>query len=237
MMKRTAIAAVITLLFLLVGPAAGQEPCSRQRLITVTGTAEIRVVPDEATLTFGVDSHDRDLAAAKAQNDGLVRKVLAAARAAGVDEKDIQTSTLTLSANYSEEKVPRLLGYEVEQTITLKLKNLSKYESLMTELLQAGVNRLEGVQFAVAEPRKYNDEARAGALRAAREKAVAMAAELSQTIGKPVQIAEESENPYELRTQNFASSRTREPLGGVETTVASGQIAIRAIVRVTFQLE
>ena len=233
-------AAIVPLLLFVVLPASGQVTCPNQRLITVTGTAEIKVPPDQAILTVGVDSRDRELAAAKGQNDSQVRKVLAAAHEAGVDEKDIQTSALTLSANYSDERVPKLLGYQAEQTITLTLRDLKKYESLMTQLLQAGVNRVNGIQFEVSDSRKFKDEARTNAIRAAREKAAVMAAELGQAIGKPWEIEELNvENPpmYLQSNAQYLGRSAQLPMGGGESSLGTGQLSLRASVRISFQLE
>jgi uncharacterized protein YggE len=218
-------------------PAQGQVCSIRPRLITVTGTAEVNVAPDEVVLNVGVESRDKDLAAAKSQHDSRVKKTMAETRDAGVTSKDIQTSTLQMSADYSEEKVPRFLAYEVTQTIVVTLKDLSKYESLMTMLLENGVNRINSVNFLVADDRKYKDEARLKAIRAAKEKATAMAAELGQTIGKPWEITENSANAnYFLANANtFVASRDRAP--EEESTVAPGEVTIRASVNVSFQLE
>jgi uncharacterized protein YggE len=116
--------------------------------------------------------------------------LVALAHAAGVDSKNIQTSALTMGPEYSDEKIPKLLGYQVSQAITVTLTDLSKYENLMTNSLKAGVNRVDGINFSVADPKKYREEARVQAVRAAREKAKVMAAELGQTIGKPWELIE-----------------------------------------------
>jgi hypothetical protein len=144
-----------------------------------------RVVPDEVALTLGVDSRDKDLSVAKADHDQRMKKLLGLARSAGVDAKNIQTSALTMGPKYSEDKTPKLLGYNVSQVFTVTLKDLSKYEDLMTSFLKAGVNRVDGINFVVAEPRKYKDEARLDAINAAHEKSSAMASQLGQAIGKP----------------------------------------------------
>jgi uncharacterized protein YggE len=94
-----------------------QDVLSRPRLISVTGTAEVNVAPDEVVLSLGVESRDKDLALAKAQHDSRVKKLLAEAHDAGVEGKYIQTSMLQMRPDYSEEKVPRFLAYQVSQTI------------------------------------------------------------------------------------------------------------------------
>jgi len=213
-----------------------QDNYSHPRIISVTGNAEIKVAPDEVTLTLGVDSHDKDLAIAKVDNDKRIKKLLNLAHASGVDPKNIQTSALTMGPEYSDQKIPQLLGYKVSQTVTATLTDLSKYEDLMTNSLRAGVNRVDGINFFVADPRKYREEARLQAVRVAREKAKAMAAELGQTIGKPWEVIEQSDFDAQDMTANFGM-RYQMPLQEAQSTVAGGEVTIRALVRVSFQLE
>jgi uncharacterized protein YggE len=243
-MNRKTVAGILELVlaFTLVNLCRAQDACPRPRLISVLGTAEMNVAPDEVVLTLGVDSRDTVLEVAKSQNDARTKKVIKLALAAGVEQKNIQTSALRMGPTYSDERVPRLLGYEVSQTMAITLKDVSKYESLMTRLLEAGVNRVDDASFHVSEPRKYRDEARSKAVAAAKEKAAAMAKELGQTIGKPWEVTEESDTGYPL-VNGFANTRTKAnyaysgDAAAEESTIAPGQVTIRASVRVSFQLE
>jgi len=229
-------AAALVFCVTLVPSLFAQESFVHPRIISVTGTAEIKVAPDEVRLTLGVDSHDKELAVAKANNDHRVKKLMALARAAGVDTKNIQTSALTMGPEYSDEKIPKLLGYQVSQVITVTLTDLSKYEDFMTSSLRAGVNRVDGINFFVADPKKYREETRLQAVRAAREKAKAMAAELGQTIGKPWEVTEEADmNAQDVTANLFV--RYGMSIQKEEPTVAGGEVTIRALVRVSFQLE
>lgn len=234
------IAAVLILWLATASFVCAQEDTRRPRSISVSGTAEVQVPPDEVLLTLAIDSTDKDLSVAKSQNDGRVRKLIALAKRAGVEEKHIQTSALTMEPEYSEEKIPKFLDFKVSQTLIVELLDLSKYDALMTDVLRAGVNRVDGLQFIVAEPRKYRDEARSKALTAAHEKAVAMAAALGQTIGKPLEVSEGDDlEPRFSQANGYVQARGGLALGPQqeEATVASGQVAIRASVRVTFKLE
>jgi uncharacterized protein YggE len=214
-----------------------QDNCTHPRIISVTGNAEVKVAPDEVSLTLGVDSHDKDLAAAKADNDKRIKKLLNLAHAAGVDPKNIQTSALTMGPEYSEEKIPKLLGYQVSETVTLTLTDLSKYEDLMTNSLRAGVNRVDGIDFFVADPKKYKEEARLKAIQAAREKAVAMAGQLGQTVGKPWEVIEDPDINAQDVTANFNMHYKMAPMQQEQSTVAGGEVTIRTLVRVSFQLD
>jgi hypothetical protein len=233
----TAIVAAFVFLISPTQPSAAQDSYHRERLIKVQGTAEINVPPDEVILNLGVDSHDKVLAIAKGQNDKGVKRILLLARGAGIQDKDIKTSALEMGPEYSSEKIPRLLDYEVSQAIGVTLRDLSKYETLMTKFLEAGVNRVDSVEFRVAETRKYRDEARAKAIAAAKEKAVAMAAQLGQGVGKPWEITEEhyftgGARPNASLNYSYAGAAADE-----EPTVAPGQVTIGATVGVSFLLE
>jgi hypothetical protein len=242
-MNRKTIASFLELALAvtLVNLCHAQDACPRPRLISVLGTAEINVAPDEVILCLGVDSRDKLLETAKSQNDARVKNVMKLALAAGVEQKYIETSALRMGPTYSEEKVPRLLGYEVSQSIAITLRNVSKYESLMTRLLEAGVNRVDNASFRVSEPRKTRDEARSKAVAAAKEKATAMARELGQTVGKPWEVIEEGEGDDSilagLRSRANANYAYDVGSGPEESTIASGQVTVRAAVKVSFQLE
>jgi len=237
MKLRSIVVFVFALLLFAFAEASTAQDCSpRPRLISVSGTAEIDAAPDQVNLSLGIESHDKDLIVAKSQHDGRVKKVIALAHSAGVNPKDIETSALRMAPNYSEEKVPRFLGYEVSQTMEITLKDLSKYEELMTKLLSGGVNRVDNIAFYVGDTRKLKDEARLKAIRAAKEKAVAMATELGQTIGKPWDISEETGwGALQATANSFGSNAPR--VVEEEATIAPGQVTIRASVRVSFQLE
>jgi uncharacterized protein len=106
----------------------------------------------------------------------------------------------------------------------------------MTDSLKAGVNRVDGINFFVSDPKRYRDEARIQAVRSAREKAKTMAAELGQTIGKPWEITEDADVYPQDLTPNF-NIRYKMTMQQNQATVAGGEVTISVLVRVSFQLE
>jgi hypothetical protein len=162
------------------------------------------------------------------------------AHTAGVEAKNIQTSALTMGPEYTDEKIPRFLGYRVSQTVAITLTDLSKYEDLMTGFLKVGVNRVDGIDFLVADPKKYREDARLKAVRAAREKANTMAAELGQSLGKPWELTEEADSERTAYLYANVQVQQRPNFGMPEqeaSTIAGGEVTIRSTVRVSFQLE
>ena len=228
-----------------MGPANRAEP----RLITVSGEAEIKVIPDEVVLTLGVETSDKQLRLAKSFNNDRVAKVMAAAEKLGVTAKEMQTDRISIEPRYRDSYEQRdFVGYFVRQTIVITLKDLSRFEDLLTDVLDAGANYVHGIQFRTTELRKHKDEARALAIRAAREKAVAMAAELGQTVGEPYAISEEQSGWWSgygawwgsagalSMTQNVVQNAGGESVV-TEGTLAPGQISVTARVTVSFALE
>jgi len=159
--------------------------------ITVNGQAEVRVVPDEVILTLGVETNDMSLATARRRNDEIVAKVLQAASAVGVAPKDVQTEFIQLEPRYRDDYEKRtFLGYFARKTVAITLRDLDQFEELLTGCFEAGVNYIHGVEFRTSELRKYRDEARAMALKAAQEKASDMSQELGRTAGAALEVTE-----------------------------------------------
>jgi uncharacterized protein YggE len=229
--------AAVLLLALLPATARAEERPDRP-LITVTGEAEVRVVPDEAVLRLRVVTVDKDLVLAKSRNDASVKDTLAAARGIGVSAEQLQTSAVAIDRNETarEGQVPLFLGYEVTKTITVILKDLSRVDDLLTALVKAGTNRIDAFELRSTEVRKHKDEARARAIKAAREKAVALTREIGQTIGKAFTITEEPEfgGARNYSANNVVYDTYTQPTGG---TFATGQNAITARVVVSFELQ
>jgi uncharacterized protein len=229
---------VVAFCTVLVPSLFGQEAVNRPPLITVTGTADMTVAPDQAYLSLGVDSRDKDLLLAKSENDTRIKKLMALAHAEGIEPKNIQTSRLSMRAEYSDEKIPKLTGYRVSQSVTLTLKDLSKYEDLMTKSLSAGVNQVGGIEFDVAHPEKLRDEARLKAIQAARDKAAAMAAQLGQKIGKAWEIKEGSNTGIFSPYANVQlTTRSRTSIDEEDATVSGGEVTVSASVTISFLLE
>jgi len=238
--RGSVLAFILVLAFSLCVWAADQpEP----RLITVAGDAEVKVVPDEVILTFGVQTMEKDLEEAKNENDARTKKILALAEKYNIEPKHIQTDHINIEPRYRHRYEQRdFVGYSVRKTIVFTLKDTSKFEDLLSSVLEAGANYVYGVRFRTTELRKYRDQARALAIKAAQAKARDLAKELGQTIGKPHMIHEERADWWYnswwggRRAQNVIQN-----IGGAaaesESSIALGQVSVNAKVTVSFELE
>jgi len=234
------------LIFLGFGFSAYAQETNRPRLITVTGDAEVKVVPDEVVITLGVQTDDKDINIAKFKNDECMKNVFATAKELGIESKYIQTSHINVEPRYKDYQ-RELLGYYVRKTVLITLKDTAKLEDLLTKMLAQGVNHIYGVRFKTTELRKYRDQARAMAIRAAQEKAVALAKELGQKVGRPYSINEHSSSwqywgddyfyGYNRQAQGVNLVTSGDSSSGSEGTIALGQISVFATVTVSFELE
>src|SRR6185295_7500095 len=120
---------------------------------------------------LGVETWAEDLKEAKQQNDEQVKEILAIAQAQGVESQYIQTDHISIEPRYEDNYLKNnRLGYFVRKTIVITLKDISKFDDLLSSEVEAGVNYVQGIQFQTTELRKYRDQARALAVKAAKEK-------------------------------------------------------------------
>jgi uncharacterized protein YggE len=223
------------------GPAEGP------RTVTVNGDAEIRVVPDEVVLTVGVQSFNLDLNSAKSENDARVSGVLHAAEKHGIPGEHVQTEYLSIEPQYDQSYERRnFLGYLVRKTVVIRMREIDEFEPLLSSILVAGANYVHGIDFRTTELRKHRDRARALAIEAAREKAVALAAQLGEKVGRARSIQEGHSGwwswygaAWGSRWQGMAQNVVQmAPSSGgqAEGPTSPGQIAVHARVTVTFEL-
>ena len=218
-------------------------------VISVTGEAEIRVTPDEVLLSLGVETFDKVLRTAKASNDDRIGRAIVAAKDHGISAEHIQTDYISIEPRYREGDITReLLGFVVRKTLEIRLKNIARFEPLLTAALEAGVTHVHGIDFRTTDLRRHRDQARVLALKAAHEKAALLAKESGRTVGKVVSIGEASYGYLSSygrgwggrygssMTQNVMQSFGGTPLDS-DSTLAPGQIAIRVNVSASFNME
>jgi uncharacterized protein YggE len=242
-MKPTLRAATAVILVLLTAAAtAFAEDKPEPRLVTVAGEAEVNVAPDEVVFDLTVSTFNRELRVAKSQTDERLKNIIALAKRYGVADADVQTDYINLVPRYRGDNEARtLLGYSVRKDLVITLRDVTRAEGLLSELLSGDVTRINTVSFRSSQMRKYRDEARDMAMRAAREKAAALAGAVGQKIGKAYSIEEE------VPSRSYASQNALSNAVGYaadsgsssasEGTLALGLIKISARVTVKFELE
>lgn len=229
----------LLLLALLIPTYALADDGDSLPLVSTSGKAEVRVVPDLADLWFDVEVRHADLAQARKLQAQRAEKVVQALRAAGVAEADLQTSQVTISPSYIEnrQETANIQFYSVSQTVTCTVQDLKKVPDITAQVLEAGATGSRPAQLRSSEFRKHRDEARLRAVRVAKEKATALATELGAKVGKPHKITEGAENWWDPLSNIQSVSRSGEGEGEFTSAFAPGTISITASVSVSFVLE
>ncbi len=172
--------------------AQGQTEQPTRRTITVSGTGRVSATPDEATINIGVQITAPTLDAATKQASETMTKVLAAIKAQGISDKEIQTSSYNVNplTTYKENEPPVVTGYQVMNIVTVQVKKMDNVGKVLDAGMGAGANYLGGVFFGVADPTKYQDEARTAAVKNATQIADALAKAAGVKVGKIISINE-----------------------------------------------
>lgn len=260
---------VVLLMFIVCGAAyhpfdgrttasvSAQQVNEEPRLITVSGSADILVVPDKVSITLGIETINEDVNEAKRENDERVAKILELAKKYGVASRDIQTNYVNIeprckngyyNCDWSYAK-NEFAEFVVTRDIVITLKDLTKFEGLLTAVIDQGeANRVGGISFHTTDLRTYKDQARELAARAAKEKATAIAGELGASIGKPYTVQENVDDwscwysymwwtSYGggASTQNVVQEAGNNNLE-LTGTMAPGQITVNAKITVSFEL-
>jgi hypothetical protein len=211
-----------------------EEPQTRS--ISVLGLSEIKLAPDMLTVSIGVDTLDKDPLKSQAENDKAVKTILALAKQLGIAPEDVETGCVSLRQKETPDArgVPFLEGYAASTTVTIVLRDLTKYNLLVTGSLKAGANRVGNLSFGCSREQEKRREARLAAITAAKQKAEDLAGQLGQKLGKPTSIEERAEAlPVQANTLAYLSEDS--PDQG--TTIAAGRMVIRCGVAVTFELK
>ncbi len=218
----------------LAGPAvAADGPAAT---ISVSGEGRVEIAPDMATVSLGVTTDAETAAAAMAANSEGVSAVIARLTAAGIEDRDIQTSGLSLGPRYdygrSDGSAPTVVGYTASNMVTVRVRALDTLGAVLDGVVSGGANTLNGLSFGVVEDREVLDEARRRAVAEARRKAELYADAAGVTLGRVISISEQGgyapPMPMAMAEASFAK--------GADVPVAPGEMSFGATVVVVYEI-
>ncbi len=220
LMKHRAARAAIVAGMLLAAPALAQT--LPPAVISVIGEATVSVPPDLVQIDGGVTSEAKTAREASDANNAAMGKVLLALKGAGIDEKDFQTSRLSLQPQTAPNRAGpnAIVGYRASNRVTIRLREVAKVAGVIDTLVAAGANDIGGINFMVSQASKLLDEAREQAIADARRKAEIYAKAAGVTLGAPLSISEEGNVapvPYRKMAAGMAASA---PVAQGEETLA-----------------
>ncbi len=199
-----------------------------EKVVTVTGEATVSVPPDTAVIRIGVSSLEKTAREAGEANAKQMTAVLAAIKASGIAERDIQTSRLSLQPQYDPNKGgTRLTGFQANNQVTIRIRDIDSLPIVLDRAIAAGANEMSGIEFVVSEQSKLLDQARDEAIADARRKAELYAKAAGAKLGQVISISEEGTAPQ---------PRAMQAVRAGAVPIAPGEQTLRAIVSVSYEL-
>jgi uncharacterized protein YggE len=213
-------AVVLAAAALLAAPALAQT--TLPAAISVSGEATVSVAPDQAQIEGGVTSDAKTAREASDANNAAMGKVLLALKGAGIDEKDYQTSRLSLQPQYAPNRSgpSPVVGYHASNRVTVRIRDVTKVANTIDLLVGAGANDIGGINFMVSQASKLLDDAREKAIADARRKAEIYAKASGVTLGEPLSISEEGGSVPVFRGKMAAPMATAAPVAQGEETLS-----------------
>ncbi|MBU1045643.1 SIMPL domain-containing protein [Patescibacteria group bacterium] len=227
------------------GRYIGQGVVSRNT-ITVSGTGEIYAKPDLAITSFTVKTEAKAVEEAIADNTEKMNAIVEAMKGAGIEDKDLKTTDFNIypryeyRADYSVEYWPKpekrvLVGYEVSQSLEVKIRDMVKIGDIIQKAVDAGANQAGELQFTFDDPDGLKNQAREEAIKEAKEKAGLLAKQLGVKLTK---ITNFSEGGYYPTPMYYDSAMSAKEIGGSESIpqIETGENKITVNISITYEI-
>lgn len=231
-------------------PDAGDEVYP-QSTITVNGKGEAYAIPDVASFSFSVTELADTVAEAQQKLDQKIEAALVAVREAGVEDKDIKTISYNVYPKYEWEQVycaqvvgmvcppgkNTLKGYEVSQTIEVKVREIEKAADLVTKVGSANVSNIGGLQFTVDNREEFVAQAREEAINKAKEQAKVLAKQLGVRLGKIMYYNDNTNMPIPYYAEGMGGDMRSMSAVPAKAELPQGESKITADISITYELK
>lgn len=169
-----------------------QVPLISGTRLDVTATGEVTRVPDLAIISAGVQTLQPTATAAIEENAARMERVRAALKRAGIEDRDIQTSSINLNPEYvyDQNRPPRLTGYRATNTVNVKFRDLKRTGAILDALVAEGANQINGPNLTIDKPESALDEARTKAIANGRARADLYARTLGMRVVRLISVSE-----------------------------------------------
>ena len=220
--------------------AAAQQATIAQTIagtrLDLTATGEVPRVPDVAVISAGVVSRAAGASGALQDSAERIQRVIAALKHAGVADRDIQTSNVSLNPEYRypENQAPQLVGYTATNSVTVRFRDIRSSGKILDALVAQGANQINGPNLTLDKPEAALDEARAKAIAIGRARAELYARSLGMRIVRIVAVADNGGSypapPVPVMMQARAASAAM-------TKIEPGEEKLQVSVAMTFELQ
>lgn len=214
--------------------ASAQQGTMDTSGIFVSGTGKVRLMPNIATASVGVEITTGTLAEATSQANAKMNAILTRLKGMGIADKDIQTTSYSITPLTQQPRpgvTPTITGYRVNNQLSITIRKMDEVGKVLDAAVAAGANNIYGITFGVDDPTPYQQQARAAAVKAAQEKAAQLAKAANVTLGKVISISEGTPMPVPVfRAQTMAMSAES------SVPIETGELEISVTVEMRFAL-
>lgn len=240
-MKAFLLAGAASLCAVAASPAAAQSPGAAPvqaiagTRLDVSATGEVSRVPDIAIVSAGVVTRSTSASGAIQENAERMERVRAALRRAGLAERDIQTSNISLNPEYryGENQPPQLVGYTASNQLSVRFRDIRNTGRILDALVAQGANQINGPSLTIDRPEAALDEARTRAVVAGRARAELYARALGMRV---VRLLSVSEGGGHSVPPPMPVAMTMDARGAAETKIDPGQQRLQVSVAMSFEL-
>jgi len=205
--------------------------------LDINATGEVVRVPDLATISAGVVSRSPTASGAMRDAANRMARVRDALKRAGIADRDIQTSNISLSPNYTyaKDQPPRISGYSASNQVTVRFRDLANTGSILDALVAEGANQISGPNLSIDKPEGALDEARAKAVAIARARAELYARSLGMRVVRVVSVSESGgyAPPPPMPPMVMMAERSQ----AADTRIDPGEQKLQVSVSMTFELQ
>lgn len=199
-MRKTLFAALLLGAASLPAAAQAQQSTITQAIagtrLDITATGEVNRVPDIATISAGVVTRAASAGSALQQAANRMARVRSALKAAGVEDRDIQTSNISLNPDYKyvDNQPPQIVGYSASNQLSVRFRDIANAGRILDALVAEGANQINGPTLSIDKPEAALDEARALAVANGRARAALYARSLGLRVVRVVAVSESGGN-------------------------------------------
>jgi uncharacterized protein len=222
---------------------SGPVVAAGNTMLAVSAEGRSTRTPDLAVFSAGVTTQGKTAGAAMTANAAAMNKVIAELKKAGIADKDIQTSSINLNPVYGQPVIdaqgqmihePRIVGYQANNMLSIKQRDLKGFGKVLDALVAAGANQISGPNFQMDKPELALDEARTNAMKAARARADLYAKAAGLRVVRILTISEGGGYQPPMPVMYAKAEMAMD--AGAPTPISAGQVEAQVSVAVQFEL-
>jgi len=224
-----------------------QNIINKDRTISFSAEGKVVAKPDVALLTASVITQDADANKVQSDNNAKMTAVVDFLKTNGIKEEDIQTSAYSLNPQYdynwchksSKDYTPcppKIISYTLTQTISIKIRDFTKINTVVGGLTNAGANEISNITFTIDDPENYKNEARIQALNKIKERAQLLSKATNIKIGRILSVTESGYTPRSYET-NFRAALGNAPTASVPAPIETGTQDITVTLTVSYEIK